>query len=591
MYKQKKASDLNMNRLNGTVKYTAPVTREKHGFVTKNKGASYPQAGGNSKLAFKGAGPATIQLLDKAAKWGASPVIAPLVSSAGILAVRPAITMMDKNTPKEDRIYSASWQAAVALSGLGVITLYNDKIKNLSDFLAGKIFGLNLGAKEKAIAEKAPHLAEAVYRNIHSSSGHSISKVLDLTDGQADNLVKKLEKNLAQKEKATLKGVFSSLNPLNLFRKNKEVINPFETSPNLIHEVRKNKDKVRHLMGSNAQNAKKILSKVGASKMVNFVLLMTTLTGATFLITKYLDPLMKFAGRVFDIKPLKNGVDNKKETDPKEEGKKKWSTFDKTVFAGLGALAVVEGVNLVGAALKKGNIAYEGIGKAFKAVDNKLNIGKTISNILKKPAEWIKNSSGFKKIKSTIKNQANVNDKWIERSVVFNLLARLGINVPTGQYYNATRDVVDQTMQLGLMGVANKTVINPARKSLAKVLGVPEYNEGVKVITDQVVKNLLIICTVMGFLNNAVSSRFVKFLEKLGFKKVEEKENEYRDFKKRFISTQKLDNFNIDAVTAGVKRFGSPDSLQSSNFAGNGEVVFINSINRLNKYKKEPQAL
>ncbi len=539
---------------------------------------------GTSNLRFKGASP---EWLSRVGRWGRNPVIAPLVSSAGILAIRPAITMMDKETPKEDRIYSASWQAGVALGGLGVIAAYSKKIENLSGFIAEKILGIKLGAQEKRIAEKTPYLAEAVHHNAKTPSPYSISQILNYTDQQADDLVSNLEKKLAAREKFSLRGTLNSLNPANLFKKAKEIINPFEAKPDLVREVIQNKDDVRHLMSNNAAAAKRILAKTGASKVVNFVLMMSALTGATFLITRYLDPLMKFVGKTFDIKALKNGVESSDSDDSKKEeketDKKKWGLLDKTILAGLGSLALIEGINLLGG---KRNIAYEGIARAFLAMDEKLKI----KDILGKPFEWIKKSPRLNRFTDAMVKQANVNDEWIERSVIFNLAARLAINLPTGQYYNATRDVVDQTMNLGLMGIADKTVISPARKALAKLLKVSEYNEGVKVITDQVVKNLIIICTIMGFLNNAISSRFIKVLKQLGIGKADEKENNYIDFRKRFLATQNLQEFDLNAVKLGtvspVNNIISPSALALSP-SDKKEVVFASFMSKIKEYKKE----
>jgi hypothetical protein len=248
--------------------------------------------------------------------------------------------------------------------------------------------------------------------------------------------------------------------------------------------------------------------------------------------------MMNFAGKTCNIKALQKKDPGSK----KEKGKKKWGLADKTIFTALGGLAVIEGINLAGRFGKRKGIAYKAIGRVFKGINKKLKTGEKINGFAAPLVGKVRKGNGFKKFTDLMAKQANVSDKWLERSVVFNLISRLAINLPTGNYYNATRDSVDQVMQLALMGAAGKTIVNPAKKGLAKRLGVPAYNKGVKVIADHGIKNVVIVCGLMGLLNNAISHRALNCLKKIGIGKgnTPEKDNDYKDFRKRFVPALSL---------------------------------------------------
>lgn len=548
------------------------------GFYRGNNAHRFKNIRNRSNLEFKS------NFLDTIGRFGSTPMAAPFISSAGILAIRPAITMMDKKTPKEDRIYSASWQAGISTAGLGIILTYGEKIKNFSNYLAGKILGIKFSNADKALAESQSHIVDAVLRD-NPNSRYSINKIIHASTKETKQLVEELGEEYSRRNKTTLKGIFDTLN---IFKRTKEISNPIELNPALVHEIRDKvgKSSIKEGIDKNIQGlisefintpeqakqrAGRILIKTGVTKITNFVILMSTLTAGTYLVTRYLDPMMKFAGRTFNIKALQKGVEPDKKADSEnKEKKEKWGLFDKTIFAGLGALVAIEGANIAGKFFGKKNIAYQSIGKIFKGINEKLNVSQTIGRIMKKPMEGLRNLAGFKDFQNKMAEQANVNDKWVERSVIFNLIARLAINVPTGQYYNATRDVVDQIMPLALMRSAEKTIINPAKKGLAKMFGVPEYNQGVQVIADQGIKNLLIIGVVMGFLNNAISSRCIKVLEKTGLiESDKEKEMNYMEYRRKFLTAQRLKEFKLNAAGLRIEEFYNdniitqPSSLSS----------------------------
>ena len=575
------------------------------------KYTTYDRQGGNpSNLAFKGAIPTRGLLgikwtpfLNKAATVGTNPMIAPLVSAIGILSVRPAITMMDKKTPREDRIYSASWQAGVAVGGLGVLLPYGHKIKKVSNFIAEKLLdtgkdyidksGKFLGeeyAHDKFLADKKPHLVEAVFdeqerkRYQRLSPYPTLKQIIEMPDDKANQLVEKLSKQYSENNKFSFKDTIRSLNPKNVFNKNKKQIPLLETNPGLVHEIRENKEVVNKLLGDK-RKVRSILARTGMGKVINFLTIMTALTGATFLITRYLDPIMETIGKTFNIKSLKNGVDGSKEKNSENSEEKKWGTFDKAVFGSLGAIVAIEGINLAGKPFKKANIAYEYIGKAFKqagkafkAVDRELGIGKTINNHIYNPLKELRTRGGFSNFKNKMREQANVNDRWVNRSVWFNLIGRTPINLGAGEPYNLIRDNVDCFMQLGFMGIAEKTIIKPVRKVMSKVMGVPEYNEGIKVIADQGIKNLLIVCTVMGFLNNAISSRFVKVLKKLGVGNAKKKESRYQQHKRNFLTAQHLYQPTSKNYAGKLRLIAPPQS----NLGNKDEFIFADFLAKYN---------
>lgn len=605
-----------MNTLNSAIN-SALSDKKKGKDYANNRRRDYVLHKKHNSVSFKGFNPVNILRksvnLDTIAKHGTNPIVAPLVSSAGILAVRPAITMMDKQTPKKDRLYSASWQAAVAISGLAAMMAFGEKIKKASEFLTDKIMGGVLNNADKILSSKHSGVAEAVLKDSGNEKS-AIKNIIKMSSEQVDELVEEYGKTYSKRTKTTFKSVLCSFN---FFRKAKDVPHPFETNPGLIREIYDQYNKpagkagnvVKGLVddlvknpGSAKNRAGKILARTGMSKAINFVTLMTALTGATYLVTRYLDKMMNFTGKLLNIDALKNKTEKNKEEDSAQKAensektdKEKWNELDKTIFTGLGAIAVIEGANIAGAAIGKKNIGYQAVAGIFKGAKKVFDetAGRALKAVnaggfLKSAAEKARNSGRFGNILGKAKDSANVNDKWIERSVVFNLFARLAINLPTGQYYNATRDAVDQTMILGLAGMAEKTLINPAKKGLAKLFGVKEYNPGINVIADQGIKNVMIIGVLMGFLNNAVSGRFVKMLEKTGLSKskAKDKEESYQEHRRRFIAAHNLDKLNSGKQFHSLGSTAINNPFSSDVEANKNTQLFAEILKDYQEYKK-----
>jgi hypothetical protein len=551
-----------MQNLNATISYSAANATPIRNRAYKNKTVS---RGAVKKVSFHGWNPATVKtILDKAAAMGANPIIAPLVSTIGILAVRPAITMADKETPMNDRVYSAAWQTGIALGGLSVMLPFGPKIEALSQRIAEKAVG-GLSQADGKLVSGGSHLVEAVIYN----NKRTIQNILNTADDKVDDLVKHFESKAVKKSfTESLKG----LNPVNLF-KSKEAVkytNPIVKNPGLIHELRENRAVAEELLNRSKKDLQKVLTAAGFKKGLNFILLMGALAGASFLVTRYLNPVMNFVGEKLNIKALQKKEEKTEKTDDQQKNKTgKWNAFDKTVFTALGGLALVEGINLVGNLFRKNsNVAYKAIKNTFGAVNSKLKITENLGKL----TGGLKNRFAIgQKFEKTLAKQAN-NSSWLERSIWFNLITRLGINLPTGQFYNATRDAVDQTLQLSFLKLADNTIVKPSRKAFAKFLSkqtgqnISEYNRGVNVITEQVVKNFLIVCTMMGFMNNAVSGRIIKSLG-IG-DKGKKPEKDYQDYKKNFIYAENLKDLNLQSEKQNGTIKTMQEFLQLSKNAG-----------------------
>lgn len=547
----------------------------------------------NPKISFRGLNILNPQMLDHIGKVGADPAVSNVVSSVGWLAIRPAITMADKNTPDDSKKYSALWQGGIALGGLGVLAAFNDKFVKLSTFLAQKFLGEDLNKNfpgDLDLAKNKSALVEAI-KNAPDTAASIIN------GGTLEGIeVKDIDaaKELANKfdEAPTFGKILKSLNPLNLFKKHgPDNISPFKKSPGLIVHLKEEAmggpgkmgiDGINKLLDA-PERAKNILRVSGATKVIHFTVLLLALNAATMLVTRYMKPTTQFFGEKFNIGFLKN---KKAESPESSEAapdmkKKKMSSLDKGILGTMGVLTLIEGANIVGKMFnKKGKVADESIGRVAKAVNEKLHIGKAFDYITKPVSNWVKNGKlGTKEVKDVLADQANVNDKWVERNVIANLFLRLMITVPTiftkpkkseipkeagtteinkpkekfkvnkDALYNTVRLVNDEIMNLTLLTAADRAIVTPLSRAMAKTARVAPYNEGIKVLTDQGIKNILLVCTVMGFLNNALSHKMMKYLERFGLGKdggekdkppETNSEQKYQNFRRQFMASQKL---------------------------------------------------
>ncbi len=615
-----------MNRPVATLQRETPINPERCiSFRDKN----------NSGPAFKGA------LLNSIGELGSKPEFSNLVSTGGFILIRPPITMADEKTPKKERTYSALWQLGMALGGLAVQLAYNKKYERFANFLSQKIFGVKLDKTELELANKRASLIEAIHR-----APKETSKILKMNSKKAGKRIEELNKEMVKRSKPTVKIVLSALNPFNVFKNQASGLSPFENNPGLIREIRKEyglhtagdvvekagknakklgKGLIDNLLHNQART-KQILEISGTSKLIHFGVLLTSLNVATLLVTRYMDPLMNFMGKTFNIKSLKDKPtpENKEVTSSEnkdeqvKKDKKDWNWLDKTIFGTLGALALIEGVNIAGKIAGKKGFGDKFIGDIAKGINERLKIGKGFDRLMKKPFESLRNNAKKRKM---LANQANVNDKWVERNVIANLLLRLLITAPTifvfgkavntnksenpdktqenkddktkvhlnpKALYNTTRIVVDEAMNLTLLNAADKALIIPASIGLAKLWKKSPSNQGIKVLTDQGIKNILLVCTLMGFLNNAISrpiaNGFKKVCKSLGIevKSPKQLNDEYQEFRRRFLASQRLDQLKTPQVLSG----SIPVITTSQGFAGvnKNETVFSEFMK---KYRKE----
>ncbi len=509
-----------------------------------------------SNVSFKGFG-LSGNTLNTIGRLGADPTTSNLVSTVGYLGIRPPITMLDKNTPKEERKYSAIWQAGIAVAGLAVQLVYNSKFGKFANFLAQKVLGTKLNPTEMKLANQSSALVEAIQK-----APDEARRIIKMLPKAAEQLAEDYDKVLAQKSKPTAKSILSALNPLNIF-KHTPVKNPFAESPGLIGQLKDEYADTAGKMGKKVvdglidspQRAKKILEVSGTSKLIHFTVLLVSLNMATLLVTKYMKPVTNFIGEKLNIEFLKDKKakkeDNNTNKTDSDKDKKKLGAFDKGVIVSLATLALIGGANVIGKLVNKKNWGDIAVGKVAKTLNEKLHIGQAFDKLLKKPSEWARKKSDW------LAGQANINDKWVERNVIANLFLRLGITAPTiptnpNALYNTVRLVNDELMNITLLNAADKAVIKPASRGLAKSFKTKPYNEGVKVIVDQGVKNILLVCTVMGFLNNTLSHKVMGFMEKHGLGKKDKKENKekkYQDFRRSFLATQKMGGSPLVANT------------------------------------------
>lgn len=257
----------------------------------------------------------------------------------------------------------------------------------------------------------------------------------------------------------------------------------------------------------------------GSSKIVK--LITTVLTAALLgtLMTRYLGRGINYTSEKLTGKKL--NVERKKT--PKEKQTEK--RIDNVLLA--------MGAGLVGA------LGLFKFGNKLQAVKSlKKSVGDFISKntefIRKSKSEWSAKQMGHK-----------ADGDWLTRSVLFNLFFRILVTLPTGQYYNTVRCVVDEGLILGSFKLVDRSKIIPKGNNILSKLTNPKRiakqsrksQAGIDFILDQSIKNIGIVSVGSVFMNNEISYRI---LSKLTGNKKEEKnnfkeENKYQKLKKQLI--------------------------------------------------------
>lgn len=295
----------------------------------------------------------------------------------------------------------------------------------------------------------------------------------------------------------------------------------------------------------------------GAAESAKYLLFTGAAVIATYLNSRYVGRLMdtislKLTGKKFSKEPEKPLT---------QEEKDKSKRFDRMVLGSFAALGAFVGVNILGRKLGKGAIASKALGNAFKStveyLNKNSNMFKTFTGFLKNKANKIAtfaNRPGDKFGTSKwFAKQANVGDGWIIRNMLANGIMRPTIALLSGQPYVAFRCFVDEGLGVLIVKFAGSPIIKGTKPLLNKLFKTtPEVlkrlpakeseaiKKGIDVITGQLVRNIGILCIALGFMNNYLSSRMVKILNK--FKKSETKEADYKDFKQNFIPAASLKN-------------------------------------------------
>ena len=129
------------------------------------------------KIAFKGI--LSSSALNKAAEMSKSSIIPMFISTAVMMLIRPPIIMSDKDTPKSDRIFTASWMFALSAAALAVFGATVGPINKLSEKIALKAF--NLPKQGKGVKD----VFETLYKNQTTKKGleavrhaHGLTQVL-----------------------------------------------------------------------------------------------------------------------------------------------------------------------------------------------------------------------------------------------------------------------------------------------------------------------------------------------------------------------------------------------------------------------------
>ncbi|MEW5820366.1 MAG: hypothetical protein AB1782_09260 [Cyanobacteriota bacterium] len=296
----------------------------------------------------------------------------------------------------------------------------------------------------------------------------------------------------------------------------------------------------------------------GAAECINFVLLNATFIATTYFNTRYVGKALDWISEKLTGKKFSKDADKKKSPDElKKEAKK-----DKMIFGALGALAVFIGLNVIGRKFGKGPIASDTVKKAFSSIGEFLSKKSTLFNNIKSSiatkkdqlAKWI-NRPGEKFASSGwFAKQTKVGDGWIIRNMIANTIVRPTIALLSGQPYVAFRCIIDEGVGAIIVKYAGGPIMKHAQPLVNKAFNVtpqtlgklaPEsaklVQEGAKLTTGQLVRNIGILCIALGFFNNFMSSKMVKLMDK--FKKDKggtEAEKQYKDFRKQFIPAASL---------------------------------------------------
>lgn len=309
-------------------------------------------------------------------------------------------------------------------------------------------------------------------------------------------------------------------------------------------------NKIATSLAKNLLKLKDPESIKGAEESAKYILFNGAAIIATYLNSRYVGRLMdkisiKLTGKRFSKEPVKPLT---------PEQRKKSKRLDHFILGSFATLGAFIGLNIIGRKFGKGPIASDAIKNGFKLMGEYLtknskafrNCTEFIKTKANSIATLVNNPNGKIGTTKWFAKQANVGDGWIIRNMIANGVVRPAIALLSGQPYVAFRCFVDEGLGMLIVKYAGAPIIKGSKPFINKLFKTtPEVlkrmpaqeseaiKKGVDVITGQLVRNVGILCIALGFMNNYLSSRMVKILNK--FKHNKSQEVEYKDFKQNFI--------------------------------------------------------
>lgn len=374
------------------------------------------------------------------------------------------------------------------------------------------------------------HIVEALH-NVGELIGGKPEKLAKAKDALVETLKKagQYTDDVAKlvNEDALVKGVSDVL-------KNRGSVEVLLDNPHVIENIRKNGALVETLAQAKkagSQAFQKLYGIKGAGFATNLLLSLVVLTGATALVTKYMDPILEFGSKTFRGKPFRENPEPKT---PEQIAAKK--RLDQTLIGAVAATAAFIGTNLVGRALNKGPIASNVVKDLSKSFVKMTHLDEAFKGLHKMISKQGKNVS------QPLGNINNYTDKGVELSVGTNLIMRCGLLAQQGEWYALVRAVIDEVLALGLLKKV-ETGCKALQKPIANFMSeggnqLGKNHDGVKTISDQLIKNVAVVGIAMGFLNNIISGSIMMgydAIKKLAGKgESQNPEDAYKEIQKQF---------------------------------------------------------
>lgn len=325
--------------------------------------------------------------------------------------------------------------------------------------------------------------------------------------------------------------------------------------------------KASEAVAKNLLKLKDAKAIAGAAECVKYLLYNAMAIGITYINSRYVGKVMdaitmKLMGKKFSKEPDKPLTDEQK---AKEKKKDKW------ILGTVGALAAFIGLNVIGRKFGKGPIASDAIKKGYRATVDFLtknsgafrNFKTFVKAKMDKLGQWANRSGSKFGSKTWFAKQTEIGDGWILRNMLANMIVRPTIALLSGQPYVAFRCLVDEGLGAIIVKFGGDPIIKATKPLMNKLFkATPEVlkampaaeagaiQKGIDIVTGQVVRNVGLLCIVLGFVNNFVSSRMTKILDKFNKNKKAPQEEQYQDFRKNFVPAASLSENNLQVAQA-----------------------------------------